>query len=40
MDKLVRKIEIPLARKIIEKAGLYIVKESDLERLADVATDA
>jgi ribosomal protein S18 acetylase RimI-like enzyme len=40
MDKLVRKIEIPLARKIIEKAGLYIVKESDLEQLADVATDA
>ena len=29
-----------LSRKIIEKAGLYIVKESDLERLADVATDA
>ena len=40
MDKLVRKIEIPLARNIIEKAGLYIVKEDDLERLADVATDA
>ena len=40
MDKLVRKIEIPIARKIIERAGLYIVKESDLERLADVATDA
>ena len=40
MDKLVRKIEIPIARKIIEKAGLYIVKETDLERLADVATDA
>ena len=40
MDKLVRKIEIPIARKRIEKAGLYLVKESDLERLADVATDA
>ena len=40
MDKLVRKIEIPIARKRIEKAGLYIVKDSDLERLADVATDA
>ena len=40
MDKLVRKIEIPIARKRIEKAGLYIVKESDLEQLADVATDA
>ena len=40
MDKLVRKIEIPIARKRIKKAGLYIVKDSDLERLADVATDA
>ena len=40
MDKLVRKIEIPIARKRIEKAGLYIVKDSDLECLADVATDA
>ena len=27
MDKLVRKIEIPLAKKIIEKAGLYIVQK-------------
>ena len=40
MDKLVRKIEIPLARKAIEKAGLYIVQKKDLDRLADVATDA
>lgn len=40
MDKLVRKIEIPLARKIIEKAGLYIVQEKDLDRLAEVAADA
>ena len=40
MDKLVRKIEIPLARKAIEKAGLYIVQEKDLDRLADVAADA
>lgn len=40
MDKLVRKIEIPLARKVIEKAGLYIVKEKDLDRLADIAADA
>ena len=40
MDKLVRKIEIPLAKKIIEKAGLYIVQKKDLDRLADVATDA
>ena len=40
MDKLVRKIEIPLAKKAIEKAGLYIVQKKDLERLAEVATDA
>ena len=40
MDKLVRQIEIPLARKAIEKAGLYIVQKEDLERLAEVATDA
>jgi ribosomal protein S18 acetylase RimI-like enzyme len=40
MDELVRKIEVPLAKKIIEKAGLYIVKPEDLDRLADVAADA
>ena len=40
MDKLVRKIEIPLARNIIEKAGLYIVQKKDLDRLAEVAADA
>ena len=40
MDKLVRQIEVPLARKIIEKAGLYIVQEKDLERLAEIAADA
>ena len=40
MDKLVRKIEVPLAKKIIEKAGLYIVQKKDLDRLADVAADA
>ena len=40
MDKLVRKIEIPLARKAIEKAGLYIVQKKDLDRLADIAADA
>ena len=40
MDKLVRKIEIPLARRAIERAGLYIVKENDLDRLAEVAADA
>ena len=40
MDKLVRKIEIPLAKKAIEKAGLYLVPEKDLDRLAEVAADA
>ena len=40
MDKLVRKIEIPLAKKAVEKAGLYIVQEKDLDRLAKVAADA
>ena len=40
MDKLVRKIEIPMARKAIEKAGLYLVQKKDLERLAEVSADA
>ena len=40
MDKLVRTIEVPLAKKAIEKAGLYIVKKEDLDRLADIAADA
>ena len=40
MDKLVRKIEIPLARRAIENAGLYIVGKKDLARLAEVAADA
>ena len=40
MDKLVRKIEIPLAKRAIEKAGLYIVQEKDIDRLAQVAADA
>ena len=40
MDKLVRKIEVPLAKNAIESAGLYIVKKEDLDRLADIAADA
>ena len=40
MDKLVRKIEIPLARRAIEKAGLYLVQKKDIDRLAEVAADA
>ena len=40
MDKLVRKIEIPLAKNTIEKAGLYVVQKKDLDRLAEIAADA
>ena len=40
MDKLVRKIEVPLAKRAIERAGLYIVQKKDLDRLAEVAADA
>ena len=40
MDKLVRKIEIPIAKKIIEKAGLYIIQKKDLNKLAEIAADA
>ena len=40
MDKLVRKIEIPMAKSAIEKAGLYIVEKKDIDRLAEVAADA
>jgi signal transduction histidine kinase len=40
MDKLVRKIEVPLARKRMEEAGLYLVDPKELERLANVAMDA
>lgn len=40
MDELVRKIEIPLARNVIRKAGLYLVPEERLEELAEIAADA
>ena len=40
MDKLVRKIELPLAKKVIEKAGLYIVPKDRIKELASVAADA
>lgn len=40
MDKLVRNIEIPLAKQRIEKAGLYLVPKERLNELADVAADA
>ena len=40
MDGLVRKIEIPMARNRIEKAGLYLVPEHRLDELAEIAADA
>ena len=40
MDKLVRKIELPLAKRVVEKAGLYIVPKSKIKELASVAADA
>lgn len=40
MDKLVRKIEIPLARRVIEKAGLYPIPKEKLAELAEIAADA
>lgn len=40
MDRLVRRIELPLAKKVIEKAGLYIVESKDICRLSEVAADA
>lgn len=40
MDKLVRKIEVPIARKAISDAGLYIPVQQDIGRLAEVAMDA
>jgi ribosomal protein S18 acetylase RimI-like enzyme len=40
MDSLVRKIEIPIARSKIQKAGLYLVPEHRLDELAEIAADA
>ena len=40
MDNLVRKIELPLAKRVVEKAGLYIVPENRIKELAMVAADA
>ena len=40
MDKLVRKIEVPLAKNMVQKAGLYLVPKERMGELADVATDA
>ena len=40
MDRLVRKIELPLAKKVIQDAGLYIVPKNRIKELAMVAADA
>ena len=40
MDKLVRKIELPLAKRVVREAGLYIVPKSRIKELALVAADA
>ena len=40
MDKLVRKIEVPLAQKAISDAGLYIARPEDADLLAEIAMDA
>ena len=40
MDKLVRKIELPLAKKVISDAGLFLVPPEQIERVAEVAVDA
>lgn len=40
MDKLVRTIELPLAKARVERAGLYLVPEERLDELARVAADA
>ena len=40
MDKLVRKIELPLAKRVIQNAGLYIVPQNKIKQLSRVAADA
>lgn len=40
MDKLVRDIEIPLAKRRIEEAGLYFVPEDRLDEVSEIAADA
>lgn len=40
MDKLVRKIEVPIARNIIQRNGLYLVQKKDLDKVAEIAADA
>lgn len=40
MDTLVRKIEVPLAKRAVSDAGLYIAAGKDMERLAQIAMEA
>ena len=40
MDSFIRQIELPLAKKAIERAGLYLITQKDIERLAVGAADA
>ena len=40
MDELIRNIELPLAARAVERAGLYIAGEKDIPRMAEVAADA
>lgn len=40
MDKSVRKIEIPLAKRIVKQAGLYVASKKDIKRLAQVASSS
>ena len=40
MDKLVRKIEVPLAKNVMHKNNLYLIKDKDVDKLAEVAMDA
>lgn len=40
MDKLVRQIEVPLAKRAVQRAGLYLVPEKEFERLAEASADA
>lgn len=40
MDSLVNKIEIPMVRDRIKKAGLYLVPAERLDELAEIAADA
>lgn len=40
MEKTIRDSKLALAKKEIEKAGLYVAQEKDLERLAEASADA